>query len=461
MSKILVDKWMLAKLISIVFLFTIFPIGKIQAREDGNNFIDYVAIYNQKSRPANYKEEDNAAAYYQKAIKAYVSAPQEIRDYDWRIWAGDFSEQSLQTIKQWVKSNSLALEYFIQASQKPYFWTEKKSDYGSVVNILLPDLYEIKKLTQLTCCRAMLDAMDGNIENAAKDIETVYRVGNHFKGPWQTIEQIFGINIKIMAIETTLTIIQNTHPDKKKREFLYNSLKKHIDDEEFKPDWSVAKLMCMDCLQRMCTTNKDGEKVIDEKLSKMQLALLRFHCWALVFSGNVPIKYAEPKPVTMNYEKTTELITEKLEQLEKLISLEAWQLNEVMNQENGVFQNIQESHPLLNLIVIDAVNLKIQGYERLRVETLALDVIMGVLTFKENNGRLPLDLGELQKAGLLEKIPIDPFSGKPIVYKKLGDNFTVYSYGFDFEDDGGVRVVDYNGSNGDIVVWPVKKYKAL
>jgi hypothetical protein len=86
---------------------------------------------------------------------------------------------------------------------------------------------------------------------------------------------------------------------------------------------------------------------------------------------------------------------------------------------------------------------------------------MGVLTFKENNGRLPLDLGELQKAGLLEKIPIDPFSGKPIVYKKLGDNFTVYSYGFDFEDDGGVRVVDYNGSNGDIVVWPVKKYKAL
>jgi hypothetical protein len=459
MFKILGDEWMLAKIISIVFLFTIFPIGKIHAGEDVNAFVDYVAIYNQKSRPANYKEEDNAAAYYQKAIKAYVSAPQEIRDYDWRIWAGDLSKQNLQAIRQWVKSNSLALEYFTQASQKLYFWTEKKSDYGSVVSILLPDLYEIKKLTQLTCCRAMLDAMDGNIENVAKDIETVYRVGNHFKGPWQTIEQIFGINIKVMVIETTLTIIQNAPPDKRKRVYLYNSLKKYIDDEEFKPDWSVAKLMCMDCLQRMYTLDKDGEKVIDEKLSKTQLALLRLHCWALVLSGNVSIKYAEPKPVKMNYEKTTELITEKLEQLENLISLEAWQLNEVMNQKDGVLQNIQKSHPILNLIVIDAINLKLQGYERLRVENLALDIIMGVLTFEENNGRLPLNIGELQKAGLLKKIPIDPFSGKPIVYKKLDDNFTVYSYGFDFDDDGGVRVVDYNGSDGDIVVWPVEKYK--
>ena len=460
MCKILGDNWMPIKLLTAVLAFTIFSVGEVNGEEDVNGFVDYVAIYNQTSRPVNYKEEDNAAAYYQKAIEARVTAPQEIRDIYWRIWPSELSEQDLQTTRQWIKSNSLALNYFTQASQKPYFWTEKKSDNSSILSILLPDLSGIKNLTQLSCCRAMLEAMDGNISEAAKDMETIYRVGNHFKGPQQTIEQIVGISIKIRAIETALTIIQNTPPDKERREFLNNSLKKYISDEEFTPDWSASKLMCMDCLQRMYTLDKNGKKVIDEKSSKTQLALLRLRCWSLVLSGNISIKYAEPKPVKMNYEKTTELITEKLEQLEKLISLEAWQLNEVMNQENGAFQNIQESHPILTLIVIDAVNLKLQGYERLRVETLALDVIMSVLTFEENNGRLPLNIGELQETGVLKKIPIDPFSGKPIVYKKLDDNFTVYSYGFDFEDDGGVRVVDYDGSNGDIVVWPVKKYKA-
>jgi hypothetical protein len=436
-----------------------FLIGEIRA-EDGNAFVDYVSLYNLKSRPTDYKEDDNAATHYQKAIKARLKAPQEIRYEYWHIWPGDLSKQNLQTMRQWVKSNSLALEYLTQASKKPYFWTENKSSNGSVLGILLPDLPGIKALTQLTCCRARLEAMDGSIKNAAKDIETIYRVGNHFSRHRQTVEQMVGISIKTQAIETVLMIIQNTHIDGKKREYLYNSLKKYIDDEEFTPDLFAMKLMCLDCLQRMYILNKDGQRVMDEKSSRRQLAQLNLHCLALRMLGYVSIEqHHKSELIQMDYEKAKELITEKFEQLEKLMSSEAWQLNETMNQKHGVLQSIQESHPLLNILVIEAINLKLSAYERLRAQTLALDTIMSVLTFKENKGRLPLNLSELQEAGLLEKIPMDPFSGKPIEYKKLDDNFTVYSYGFDFDDDGGVRMVDYAGSGGDIVVWPMEKYK--
>jgi hypothetical protein len=443
-----------------------FLIGETRAEEDGNNFVDYVSIYNQKNRPTDYKEDDNAATHYQKAIEALLRAPQEIGYDYWRIWPGDFSKQNLQATRQWVKSNSLALEYLTQASKKPYFWTENKSSNGSVLGILLPDLAGIKNLTQLTCCRAMLEAMDGSISNAAKDIETVYRVGNHFNGPQQTIEQMVGISAKVRVIETVIMILQNTHIGKKEREYLYNSLKKYIDDEEFTPDLFAMKLMCLDCLQRMYILNKDGQRVIDEKSSQIQLALFRLHCTALMFLDFDSIEqHHKPKLLKMDYEKAKELITEKFEQLEKMMASEAWQLNETMNQKHGVLQSIQESHPLLNILVIEAINLKFSAYERLRAQTLALDTIMSVLTFKENKGRLPLNLSELQEAGLLEKVPIDPFSGKPIEYKKLDDNFTVYSYGLDFDDDGGVRVgvrvVDFDIHNGDLVVWPVKKYKEI
>ncbi|MBN1392476.1 MAG: hypothetical protein JW947_06710 [Sedimentisphaerales bacterium] len=460
MFKILGDKQMIVKLILIVFLFTTFLIGEIHAAKDVNAYIDYVSIYNQKSRPANYKEEDNAATYYQKAIEARVYTPQEIRYYDWRIWPGNLSEQNLQTTRRWVKNNSLALEYFTQASKKPYFWTEKKSDDGSVLSILLPDLDGIKKLAQLTCCRAMLEAMDRDMSSAAKDVETVYRVGNHFKGLQKTIEQAVGISFKARAIETVLIIIQNTHINKKEREYLYNSLKKYIDNEKFIPDLSAMKLTCLDCLQRMYILNKNGKRMIDEKSSLIQLCLFRIRCTSQVLHSYDSIKKCyKPKLLKMNYEKAAELITEKLDRLEKWMPLDAWQLNEIMNQKDGVFQRIQESHPLMNFVVINAISLKVDVYERLRVKILALDVIMSVLTFEENKGRLPLDFSELQEAGLLEKVPIDPYSGKPIIYKKLDDSFTVYSYGPDFDDDGGVRTVDYNRHNGDIVVWPVEKYK--
>jgi hypothetical protein len=271
-----------------------------------------------------------------------------------------------------------------------------------------------------------------------------------------------GISAKVQAIETVIMIIQNTQIDKKKREYLYNSLKKYIDDKEFTPDLLAMKLMCLDCLQRMYIFDKDGRRVMDERSSREQLTSLRLRCTALMFLGSDSIKQPHKSElVQMDYEKAKELITEKLEQLEKVMALEAWQLNEIMNQEQGVLQSIQESHPLLNILVIEAINLKLSVYERLRAETRALDTIMSVLTFKENKGRLPLNLSELQEAGLLEKIPIDPFSGKSIEYKKLDDNFTVYSYGLDFDDDEGVRVVDFDIHNGDLVMWPVKKYKEI
>lgn len=451
---------MLVKLISTVFLFITFFIGELHAEEDRNVFVDYVSLYNQKSRPKDYKVDDNAAMHYQKAIKVFLEAPQEIRLRYLHVWLGDLSKQNAQTIRQWVKSNSLALEYFTEASKKPYFWTEKKSSNGSALGILIPHLAEIRDLTHLTCCRARLEAMDGNISNATKDIETIYRVGNHFSGPRQTVEQMVGISVKAQAIETFLMIVQNTRIDRKEREYLYHSLKKYIDDEEFTPDLLAMKLMCLDCLQRMYVFNKDNQRVMDEQSSRRQLVSLRLHCHGLMMLGYVSVEQPHKSElVQMDYEKAKGLLTKGLEQLERVMALDAWQLNETMNQEQGILQSIQESHPLLNILAIEAINLKFSAHERLRAQARALDMIMSVLTFKENKGRLPLNLSELQEAGLLEKVPIDPFSSKPIEYKKLDDNFTVYSYGLDFDDDGGERKVQFSEQNGDLVAWPTKKYE--
>ncbi|MBA7701147.1 hypothetical protein ES703_109879 [subsurface metagenome] len=56
---------------------------------------------------------------------------------------------------------------------------------------------------------------------------------------------------------------------------------------------------------------------------------------------------------------------------------------------------------------------------------------------------------------------MDPFSNKPVVYRKMDDDFTLYSVGLNFEDDGGSRYSEYpwGGYNkGDRVFWPVEKY---
>ena len=53
-----------------------------------------------------------------------------------------------------------------------------------------------------------------------------------------------------------------------------------------------------------------------------------------------------------------------------------------------------------------------------------------------HGGKIPESLGELVPA-LLPSVPIDPFDGKPLRFKKLPNGYVVYSIGMNLQDDGG------------------------
>ncbi len=59
--------------------------------------------------------------------------------------------------------------------------------------------------------------------------------------------------------------------------------------------------------------------------------------------------------------------------------------------------------------------------------------------------------------------PIDPWSDKPLVYKRTDDGFMLCGVGSNFRDDGGQVARDDKGKvkqyadEGDWVFWPVQK----
>jgi hypothetical protein len=55
---------------------------------------------------------------------------------------------------------------------------------------------------------------------------------------------------------------------------------------------------------------------------------------------------------------------------------------------------------------------------------------------KSRTGRYPESLEELVP-GILAEVPVDPFTGKPLVYRREGEGFIVYSLGSNQKDDGG------------------------
>jgi hypothetical protein len=93
----------------------------------------------------------------------------------------------------------------------------------------------------------------------------------------------------------------------------------------------------------------------------------------------------------------------------------------------------------------------------------ATKTIIAILRWRQEKDQYPANLDQLVKAGFLDELPMDAFSNKPLVYKKTGDDFILYSVGFNFTDDGGQYSKDRYGDirkwgdNGDTIFWPVIK----
>jgi hypothetical protein len=88
--------------------------------------------------------------------------------------------------------------------------------------------------------------------------------------------------------------------------------------------------------------------------------------------------------------------------------------------------------------------------------------IIAVQRWQLDTGQYPDDLGLLVEAGYLRELPMDPYSDKPLVYKRTADGFTLYSVSENFTDDGGVWHVKSDGDiiqwgdTGDAIFWPLK-----
>jgi hypothetical protein len=61
---------------------------------------------------------------------------------------------------------------------------------------------------------------------------------------------------------------------------------------------------------------------------------------------------------------------------------------------------------------------------------------LGVESFRQANGKLPESVHSLVPKFLVA-VPVDPFDGNPLRYKKLPKGYLVYSLGKDAKDDGG------------------------
>ena len=360
---------------------------------------NYVAELN-KIGIAGRPESDNAAPYYLKAIELYVKQPEGL-EVSPRSWPKEQPAQQQALLRRWVQDNNRALEQLQLGSRKAYCWFKQT---GQILQVN-PYLIEIRELAFALQARAMLNAEDGNITRAINDIVDLYKVGEHFAaGPKLSLEKLVGNAVKSLPIRAALKILDRKMIDAALMKILEDKFKQLATDYSEPFDIRGEKI----CLQEQIETDP---------------------------------QYRGLKP----YLKST------LEYYDMVAAKTPWQLH------NEKTQSITEANPLIETAG-SAIPRVIEIEYRSRADEQALITTLAALRYNADSRRYPAALPELVSAGYLKELPIDPFSNKPLVYKQTRQGFTLYSFGEDFDDDGGMHSKWGRGEKGgDQVFWPVER----
>lgn len=352
------------------------------------------------------KADDNAAPYYEKAISLYVEKPEILSRFKYHL-PTDTTKREKAALGKWLQANEKSLEQVHIGTRKSYC---KFTDTGDKIAAVMSRLNKIKKPQQAMCLRAELNTANGNFSKTLDDITDCYTMGGHFvAGPTFLIEKMVGISAQAIALQTTFTTIDNQKLDTAVLTKFQNAF------EDLTAKYGS-------------TFNLEGEKDYMQDKIKNDTAYRAFRQYlkgALEYYDLV----AQKTPWQLKDDKTTE----------KLIAGNML----LQTAGPGIAKGAQTCH-------------------QNNAAAQALTTSIAALRYKTDTGKVPQNLNELITAGYLKALPMDPYSNKPLVYKRTEDGFTLYSMGPNFEDDGGVvgkgeeERRKFWAEDGDAVFWPVQ-----
>jgi hypothetical protein len=421
--------------------------------------VDYVAKVNRIVRPVA-DESLNAMSLFDEAVAACPNLP----DRNAAIWKkpyADMNETEKETVSDIVRRCSASLQLIEQGIQKPYCWQEysaKADSDGSLLSVLLPNLSGFRNMGYILCFRAQIQAADGQYTEAFNSLTNCYRFGRMIKqGEKTLVEQLVGIAIEAWAIGNIRQIMQHYEIEAPQLAQFQQEFEKACANEDFTMNMLVEKYCIYDEIQRCFTEDRlGGGHLYLKRLSGLSEGPSPDNAEIVILLKSL---FTQP-----NKAQTKEQLDALYDFIEETSKMSPARLRE--QREKGLYLNEQvESMIKGNLflnILMPAFGAVHKIDYRIKTDVQSVLVITTVLRCNADTGRYPQDLMELKHAGYINEIPIDPFSDKPLVYRKTDEGFTLYSVGLDFKDDGGILGTNDEGQKtiwtdeGDAVFWPIQ-----
>jgi len=419
--------------------------------------INYVDWLNELVR-AGRDEQDNARPYYEKAFELYVEMPQWLSKSRAK-WPTDFNDVQLSSLPTWLEDNQEAFETVRQGSRCVGYWSKYTSDEpelarGGLVADTMEVLPSYKSLARAMRWQILYKAYNGDIDTALSDSVALMRFGGHLQGHGLLIEQLVGIAMEALANNAIFMLLERVDVPADVLKRAQEELDKQFGRQEPGFSMEAEKVFWYDAIQRTFTDDGRGSgRMLARGLPYVATDDWKENLWRLV-SFSYPDKQGMVANIDRYFERFAEILAETPYDLRnEAIDEQEW------NQEVRIA-------PIMLKINTPAYRRVNQLTWRMKTGRQALLTVLTVMRYEKEKDQYPASLDGLVEAGYLKKLPMDPYSDGPLIYRRTNGGFLLYSFGMDLTDDGGKLGLGSRGTprmwadNGDWVFWPVQKPQA-
>jgi len=409
--------------------------------------------------PENFLEAVSVSVLLE-AERRFANLPDDI--------SGPLTDVECEYINPWLVKNEPAWREFIAGSEKAYCYRPYAQDPEdrdkSVWSIVMPHLGPLRHLMWVGMWRSRVNRYQGRIDESLEGCVALVRAASHWNQKATLLEQLVAQAISRAGHDEILQVVSRHTLPSAELEKVRRQLSQVYRDGYPLLSVEGERLAFMDVIQRSFTEGGPG----GGHLTPEYWPVLR-ESPGLEDSERKYLRPIETAAcmVHARRDETIDKVSEIYEQAEKIADMTPYQRH-VSKIELDSFLSRHGSWENYRYFLIDMFMPSSERASEIiyRGKLLheATVTILAVLQWRQEKGRYPESLGELVSAGLLKEVPMDPFSDKPVVYKKKGEDFTIYGVGENFTDDGGEPGKNKSGEpmrwadNGDVVFWPVLGY---
>jgi hypothetical protein len=316
-------------------------------------------------------------------------------------------------LKELIAKNERAFELMAEMGEKPCFLYRDPAQ--SLLESRLPDAIQMLAMTRLLLFAALFDAEDGLVDRATAKIQ----MGLRFT-PLAAQE---GTLIScLIAVAETRILAFYLGDLCRGREIGDETLSRLIDALDPRP-WPA----------RLAAALRGERVLLLEAGTSTITASFKDIPW--LFGDRDALKNAGIWAIRPLVKRDIRESLPLIQKIEAQAALPYYQIRSLLRAHD---QKLKERpwYALVSKAVCGGFEAAFMKEAMLEAILLASRTGLACRLHKGRTGAYPDDLGALVP-GLLGAVPIDPFTGKPLIYRRDGGGFVVYSLGSNEKDDGG------------------------